>query len=207
MKKTLTTLLCILTTLVIPSQMVSAVVVTNPEPTAYSIIESTLPCETDCKHQLSTAQFSQVPIMAPAPAIEPAPALTPAPEPTPAPAPSPEPAPPPTPAPSPAPAPPPSPAPRPNPAPAPTPAPEPQVLGTSAERDHSKEYYDDLKANLLTLQKQQEQTDGGNIFWTLGYVLLFILVSFLACFAEFRHQKILNRYFTLMEKMVKKGKM
>jgi|GEM_PF-6002523 len=105
--------------------------------------------------------------------------------------------------PAPAPAPSPSPSPSPSPTPPPAhPAAEEQVLGVTTEKDHSKEYYEDLKARLMTLQmgqqtlisEQQRMNNAvANPMNQLPLFLVCLTLAIVALFAEWRYQRLLQR--------------
>jgi hypothetical protein len=122
-----------------------------------------------------------------------------------------------TPSPSPTPSPTPSPSPAPKTSPSPSPAPEikpeEKVLGVSTEKDHSKEYYEELKAQLLTLEKEQKNLSAQqkNMIPVkiepvnqIPLLVISLTLAVIALMTEWRYQRVLQTQAEMQPKLSRK---
>ena len=197
MKKFMSATVAVWLTMVIAIPATFAVTVTNPAPTENTIVETTAPCQPDCKKPFSTdvifhpepETVTATKIVSEAVVPSPAPAPTPSPKPKStskaAPAPS--------------------PTPSPSPSPTPSPSPQGQVLGVSTTRDHTKEYYDDLKAQILSLQDSQQNNGAQNLPEQIALVIFAFALGLLTFYVEIRYQKISTQLLRLQKQKSKRN--
>lgn len=112
----------------------------------------------------------------------------------------------------------PSPTPTPSPAPSPAPrpsAPEAQVLGVSTEKDHSKEYYEDLKAQILSVKAAQQNFSQeqqkinyliANPENQLPLLLISLTLAVIALMTEWRYQRMLQLNAAMQRKVSAKSR-
>lgn len=117
------------------------------------------------------------------------------------------------PTPAPAPAPSPSPAPKPSPSPSPAPKEEEKVLGVSTEKDHSKEYYEELKTQLLTLEKEQKNLSAQQKNMSsvkiepvnqMPLLVISLTLAVIALMTEWRYQRVLQTQAAMQPKLSRK---
>lgn len=121
----------------------------------------------------------------------------------------------PSPTPSPTPSPSPSPAPKTSPSPSPSPAPEGKVLGASTEKDHTMEYYEELKAQVLTLEKQQKNLSAQQKNLSavkaepvnqVPLLVISLTLAVIALMTEWRYQRVLQTQAAMQPKRSNKSR-
>lgn len=97
-------------------------------------------------------------------------------------------------------------------APAPEAAPAGEVLGASTQKDNSKQYYDDLKASLLTIENAQAQglssqssVQSDKIDTSVPLMILAIALAVLSLMTEWRYQLVTKKYSALEKQYSKLG--
>jgi lipopolysaccharide export LptBFGC system permease protein LptF len=96
-----------------------------------------------------------------------------------------------------------------------------QVLGVSTQRDHTEEYYLDLKNQIgelrsaaeisntdlhASVEKMQAQNAGAQLYQNIAYVILVGILALLAFAAETRYVKLTDKFITFKKKFSRKGR-